>query len=200
MRLIDADALNVPHFHLATDKIKVLDMIDEAPTIDIVPRKAVKGYEGYYEVDMYGRVYSVERTVQVNDNGRIYDKPVKGRELSQADHTKGYKTVSLTKGGETKTVYVHRIVAEAYIPNPQNLPFINHKDEDKTNNFVTNLEWCTEQYNSTYGTAREKQANAIRGRKQSEEHKQKRSEAMKKYWAEKKDPDDFCSYGEREGE
>ena len=169
-------------------------------SIDIVPRKAVKGYEGYYEVDMYGRVYSLERTITVNDNGRVYEKPIKECELSQSTHSAGYKTVGLTRNGKTENAYVHRLVAEAYIPNPQNLPFINHKDEDKANNFVTNLEWCTEQYNSTYGTAREKQAEAIRGRKQSEEHKQKRSEAMKKYWAEKKEADNFCSRGEREGE
>lgn len=69
--------------------------------------------------------------------------------------------------------YVHRIVAEAYIPNPQNLPCVNHKDEDKTNNFVGNLEWCTVQYNTTYGNAREKQADALRGRKHSQEHRDK---------------------------
>lgn len=173
----------------------IVKEIDSAPSIDITPRKAVKGYEGYYEVDMYGRVYSLERTITVNDNGRVYEKPIKECKLSQSTHSAGYKTVGLTRDGKTETAYVHRLVAEAYIPNPQDLPFINHKDEDKANNFVTNLEWCTEQYNSTYGTAREKQAEAIRGRKQSEEHKQKRSEAMKKYWAEKKEADDFCSYG-----
>lgn len=147
--------------------------IQQEPGIDIVRRKAVKGYEGYYEVDMYGNVYSVERTVRVNDNGREYDKPVKERKMKQSNHSKGYKIVSLTKDGVTKSYYVHRIVAEAYIDNPYNLPFINHKDEDKTNNFVGNLEWCTEQYNSTYGNARKKHADALRGRPLSEEHKEK---------------------------
>lgn len=160
--------------------------------IDIVRRKAVKGYEGYYEVDMYGNVYSIDRVVRVNDNGREYDKSVKGRKLKQSTQSKGYKVVPLTKDGETKSCYVHRIVAEAYIDNPYNLPFINHKDEDKTNNFVGNLEWCTEQYNSTYGNARKKQADALRGKPLSEEHKEKiRQGNIGKHGK---------PYGEREGE
>ena len=76
-------------------------------------------------------------------------------------HTKGYKTVSLTKDGKTKTLFVHRLVAEAFIPNADNLPMVNHKDEDKTNNFVENLEWCTNDYNINYGTARRRQAKKI---------------------------------------
>lgn len=155
------------------DKNAAAERIKKIQGIDIVRRKAVKGYEGYYEVDMYGNVYSVERTVRVNDNGREYDKPVKERKMKQSNHSKGYKIVSLTKDGVMKSYYVHRIVAEAYIDNPYNLPFINHKDEDKTNNFVGNLEWCTEQYNSTYGNARKKHADALRGRPLSEEHKEK---------------------------
>ena len=198
-RYIDADALiekkwqaeSEACFYALEDVVSVTD-IEEAPSIDIVRRKAVKGYEGYYEVDMYGNVYSVERTVRVNDNGREYDKPVKERKMKQSNHSKGYKIVSLTKDGVTKSHYVHRIVAEAYIDNPYNLPFINHKDEDKTNNFVGNLEWCTEQYNSTYGNARKKQADALRGRPLSEEHKEKiRQGNIGKHGK---------SIGEREGE
>lgn len=150
-----------------------IDILNGTPSIDIVRRKPVVGYEGYYEVDMYGNVYSVGRTVRVNDNGREYDKPVKEKKLTASKHSQGYRTISLTRNGKTEHKYVHRIVAEAYIPNPQGLPFINHKDEDKTNNFVGNLEWCTEQYNATYGNARTKQAEALRGRKHSEEHKDK---------------------------
>lgn len=181
--------------HLSAEALSLLcgfTLIDTAPSIDIVRRKAVKGYEGYYEVDMYGNVYSVERTVRVNDTGREYDKPVKERKMKQSNHSKGYKIVPLTKDGVTKSHYVHRIVAEAYIDNPYNLPFINHKDEDKTNNFVGNLEWCTEQYNSTYGNARKKHADALRGRPLSEEHKEKiRQGNIGKHGK---------PYGEREGE
>ena len=167
--------------------IYILSEMDSADVVEVV-RKPIKGYEGHYEVDQFGRVYSVDRIVHVNDNGREYDKPLKGKRMKQSVHTKGYKTVPLTKDGKTTTHYVHRLVAEAFIPNPSNLPFINHKDEDKTNNFVENLEWCKEQYNATYGKAREKQAKKLRGRKHSEEHKQKISEGVKHY---------HCSYGER---
>ena len=171
------EANEISFFYLNADSREAFEelkkIVEQAPSIDIVPRKAVKGYEGYYEVDMYGRVYSLERTITVNDNGRIYEKPVKECELSQSTHSAGYKTVGLTRDGKTETAYVHRLVAEAYIPNPQNLPFINHKDENKANNFVTNLEWCTVQYNNTYGDKNERQANAIRGRKHTQEHIEK---------------------------
>ena len=190
--------------------IKVINRIEAAPSADVVEvvRKPVNGYEEYYEVDQFGRVYSVDRVVSVKDNGRVYDKPLKGKQMKQSVHAKGYKTVSLTKDGKTKTAFVHRIVAEAFIPNTENLPMVNHKDEDKTNNFVENLEWCSASYNRTYGRAIEKQAKKLKGRKHTEEEKAKISASMKKYRdnerAEKgycdngkRKADDYCSYGKR---
>lgn len=183
--------------------------IDEQPAADVVKvvRKPVVGYEGCYEVDQFGRVYSVDRVVSVEDNGRSYYKPLKGKQMKQSMHTKGYKTVALTKHGKTKTAYVHRIVAEAFIPNAENLPMVNHKDEDKTNNFVENLEWCSASYNHNYGKAIEKQAKSLKGRKHTEEEKAKISDSMKKYRDNEKSEKgycdngkrktDFCSYGER---
>jgi hypothetical protein len=162
----------------------------KADFVEVV-RKAVEGYEGYYEVDQFGRIYSVDRVISVNDNGRQYDKPLKAKQMKQTMHSKGYKTVSLTKDGKTKGMFVHRIVAEAFIPNEENLPMVNHKDEDKTNNFVENLEWCAASYNRTYGNAVEKHAKKLRGKKHTEEHKAKISMSMKKH---------FCSYGERRKE
>lgn len=148
-------------------------LLREAPSIDIVRRKPVVGYEGYYEVDMYGNVYSVARTVQVNDNGRIYDKPVKEKKMTASKHSCGYRTVALTRNGKTEQQYIHRIVAEAYIPNPQNLPWINHKDEDKANNFVGNLEWCTPLYNNTYNEKNIKHSEKLKGRSFTDEHKER---------------------------
>lgn len=159
-----------------------------------VVRKPVKGYEGYYEVDQFGRVFSVDRVISVEDNGRKYDKPIAGKQMKQTMHDKGYKVVSLTKGGKTKNKFVHRLVAEAFLDNPDDLPMVNHKDEDKTNNFLENLEWCTASYNRTYGKAVERHARTLRGKKHTDEHKQKISAGLKKHYAGK---DDFCSYGEK---
>lgn len=176
-RYIDADALikrlkHSPLF-LGTNmqfKDGVIDLVNRAPTVDVVEvvRKSVKGYEGYYEVDQFGRVYSADRVVCVEDGDRKYNKALVGRQMKQHTHSKGYKTVSLTKDGKTKTVFVHRIVAEAFIDNPKGLPFVNHKDEDKTNNFSENLEWCTASYNRNYGRSVEKHAKRLRGRKHTE--------------------------------
>lgn len=159
------------------------DRLNDLPAADVVEvvRKPVPGYEGYYEVDQFGRVYSLERVVSVDDNGRKYRKPISGKLLKQRMHTQGYKAVSLTKAGKTKSVYVHRIVAMAFLPNPNELPFINHIDEDKTNNFVENLEWCTVQYNNTYGGAIERRVAKIRGRTMSDEQKRDISAIMKAY-------------------
>lgn len=144
----------------------IVGSILQAPPVDAVPvvRKPVKGYEGYYEVDQFGRVFGIDRVIAVNDNGREYAKPLAGKQMKQSLHDKGYKTVSLTRDGKTKMHFVHRLVAEAFIPNPDNLPMVNHRDEDKTNNFLENLEWCTASYNRTYGKAIERQARKLRGR------------------------------------
>ena len=98
----------------------------------------IKGYEGQYEVSDKGRVRSL--------------KFGKERILKPVSDKDGYLQVGLWKNGENKMCKVHRLVAQAFIPNPQNLPEVNHKDEDKTNNFVHNLEWCDRKYNNNYGT------------------------------------------------
>ena len=168
----------------------IRERIAQIPTLDAVPvvRKPVKGYEGYYEVDNLARVFSISRSVSVNDNGRIYDKPIGSRQMRQALHSNGYKVVSLTKNGITKTVFVHRIVAEAFLENEQGLPMVNHKDEDKTNNLLENLEWCDAQYNTLYGNGRKKRLKKIRGVPLSDEHKKKISEGLKRF---------YCAEGER---
>lgn len=102
--------------------------------------KAVPGYEGLYEISNCGRLKCF----------------VKGVITYGAISAKGYRVTCLYKNKKKKSVFIHRLVAKAFIPNPQNLPFINHKDENKLNNNVENLEWCTAKYNSNYGTCAER--------------------------------------------
>lgn len=119
------------------------------------PIKSYENYEGFYEVSNTGKVRSVTRTVR---RKRMGDYVVESMELAQQTDRGGYRRVTLQWGASKKYRKVHRLVAEAFLPNPDNLPQINHKDEDKTNNHVDNLEWCTAKYNLNYGTARERQS------------------------------------------
>mgnify|MGYP002616187008 FL=1 len=113
--------------------------------------KDVKGYEGYYQVSNMGRVKSM-RVLKTPKNGV---KCRKNTFLStKTSHDKQYILVALCRDGERKQVQVHRLVAEAFIPNPKNLPFVNHKDENPSNNCADNLEWCTHEYNLQYSMER----------------------------------------------
>lgn len=87
---------------------------------------------------------------KINTDGQIINS--KGHILSQSISNNGYYRVHLCKDGKAKWYSVHRLVAETFIPNPDNLPEVNHKDEDKLNNRVDNLEWCNSRYNTNYGT------------------------------------------------
>lgn len=87
---------------------------------------------------------------EVSNNGRVRNKETK-HILSTRNTPTGYALVDL-KRGQKITTYVHRLVAEAFVANPDSLPQVNHKDEDKSNNSATNLEWCSAAYNNAYGT------------------------------------------------
>lgn len=114
--------------------------------------KPIRGYEGLYEVSNLGRVRSLART----DTGyRCGRKPTYDKELAYY-LVRGYYAVVLYKRGKQKHFLVHRLVADAFIPNPNNYPQINHKDENPKNNIVDNLEWCTGKYNVNYGKRKEK--------------------------------------------
>ena len=114
--------------------------------------RSVVGYEGLYEVSNTGQVRSLDRYVK----GKSY-RLHKGKVLSPGKNSRGYLSAVLSYNGKHKAITVHRLVAEAFLPNPDNLPEINHKDEDKTNNSVDNLEWCDRSYNNNYGTRKDKE-------------------------------------------
>ena len=99
----------------------------------------IEGFSGEYQVSNLGRIKSNKGYANIKE-----------RILKQSPSTKGYLQVCLRYNSKQKTYRVHRLVAQTFLPNPENLPQVNHKDEDKTNNCVTNLEWCNNQYNSVY--------------------------------------------------
>ena len=112
--------------------------------------RPIEGYEGLYEVSSYGRVRSLDRFI-VDSLGhkRFY----KGKVLSPIKDKNGYLSVKLQEGNKHN---IHRLVAEAFLPNPDNLPQVNHKNEVKSDNCVDNLEWCDQAYNNLYGTRLER--------------------------------------------
>lgn len=92
----------------------------------------------------------------ISDKGEIVNTNT-NKKLKGYIRKDGYVIISLSKGGKKYKCYLHRLVAETFIPNPDNLPQVNHKDEDKTNNCVSNLEWITPKDNCNYGTRNERQ-------------------------------------------
>ena len=114
----------------------------------------IKGYEGLYQVSNKGRVKSLGN-----------NKTKKEKILSLKPSNNGYIRVYLCKNGKQKPFSVHRLVAQAFLLNPNNLPVVNHKDENKLNNNVENLEWCTVAYNNTYGTKIERARKKSKGKK-----------------------------------
>lgn len=134
------------HFEYSTKYQKAeYDIIPDNIASDIEYARDVKGYEGLYKVTKDGKVISSINNIVLRNS------------INKA----GYYTVTLSNNGKTKKKFVHRLVAESFIPNPDNLPVINHKDENKLNNHVNNLEWCTHEYNLHYGTAIERRMGKL---------------------------------------
>lgn len=111
--------------------------------------KTIKGYNGLYMVSNLGNVKSLGN-----------DKSRKERILKPYLNNNGYCYVNLSKEGKIKNYTIHRLVATTFLPNPDNLSQVNHKNEDKTDNRVSNLEFCDNRYNSNYGTRNERMAKA----------------------------------------
>lgn len=118
--------------------------------------KDIPNYEGIYQISNLGRLKSLRVFCSFTKKYYPKEKIIKGK-LDQA----GYVMVSLYKEGKVKYCRIHRLVAQAFIPNTNNYPMINHKDENKSNNNVNNLEWCTCLYNNTYGNKNKNISNPV---------------------------------------
>lgn len=105
--------------------------------------KDIVGFENFYQVSSYGRVRSLDR-ITISRRSKNH---LKGKILSTTLNTKGYPHIRLSKEGKRETFRVHRLVAQTFIPNPDNLEIVNHIDSNKTNNNISNLEWCSEMDN-----------------------------------------------------
>jgi len=113
--------------------------------------KDIKGYEGLYQVSTYGRVRSLDREIIIEEKNRTYTRTQKGR-IININKKSLYKRVQLTKqDGRGKRFLIHRLVAEAFILNPDNKKQVNHKDLNPMNNHVDNLEWVTSSENVIHG-------------------------------------------------
>lgn len=106
----------------------------------------IKGYEGIYQISNYGEVM---RLMSYDSKGHLRNSRI----LKQQKNKYGYLQIGLHKNGKEKKYLIHRLVAETFIENPYNHPEVNHKDENKKNNSVSNLEWCNRIYNVNYGNA-----------------------------------------------
>ena len=165
----------------------------------------VIGYEGRYQVSNLGRVKRLRyEYVDTYKSGRHRVKPER---IITANIAKmGYYMVDLYSSGRRKRCYVHRLVAQSFVPNPDNLFYVNHKDENMLNNRADNLEWCTAAYNVSYGTnrvrsvetrrkngtyenisdvTRRRISDALKGKKKSLSHRQHISEGHKKLYAQR---------------
>jgi len=112
--------------------------------------KPIPGYENLYLASFDGRIWSIRRN--------------KWMKLSISGSDRQYLQVCLSKNNKTKYFGVHRLIASVWIPNPNNLPQVNHIDENPLNNCVDNLEWCTAQYNNNYGTRNKRETETRTGR------------------------------------
>lgn len=120
--------------------------------------KDIEGYEGLYQVSNLGRVKNLKRI-------DAHEHELQGRILKPCKTKNGYLHVNLSKDGKTQSYYVHRLVATAFIENPNNYKEVNHIDEKPINNELSNLEWCDRKYNCNFGTRNKRKGESMRGEK-----------------------------------
>lgn len=111
--------------------------------------KSINETNGYYEISNLGNVRTIDRYARVCGGGK---RIVKGKPIKPMICSNGYLELQASIEGKRRIFMIHRLVAQYFIPNPNNLPEVNHKDENPQNNHVDNLEWCTPKYNCNYGT------------------------------------------------
>lgn len=111
--------------------------------------KDIPNYEGLYQVSNLGRVKSLKRFKNNHGAKQLVEEKIKSVEMSNS----GYLQVCLYKNGKGNLKYIHKLVANTFLENPNNYPCINHKDENKANNKLSNLEFCNYEYNNSYGMA-----------------------------------------------
>ncbi len=146
-----------------------IQLFDPQISLDGEKWKPVKGFENRYMISSFGRIY----LLLYHRLGKPYM------------NSNGYYGFTLRNGNDVIKTTIHRLVAEAFIPNPSNLPVINHKDEIKTNNHFENLEWCTQKYNVNYNDAcrtpqrKQRTSDSHKGIPFTEERKRRISEAKK---------------------
>ena len=135
--------------------------------------KDIPEYEGLYQVSNFSRVKSLN-----------YKRSGKEKILKTYKDKYGYLILHLHNNSKGKTHFVHRLVALAFLENPENYPMINHKDESRDNNCVGNLEWCDCKYNLNYGSRNIRLRKTKKGKPLTEEHKQKLRKTKKGKYSE----------------
>lgn len=128
--------------------------------------KPIRGYEGLYEVSNLGRVKSLERIMEYKNRWGGISRRVKPEQLmvSRPNCRWGYYEVPLQKDGVQRFKRLHRLVADAFCPNPEGYNEVNHIDENRANNCAVNLEWCNHHYNTHYGTRNKRLGEILRKR------------------------------------